>query len=33
MDAYEVEESQRPELLRLYNEVVDSLDLEDGMAE
>lgn len=33
LEAYEVEESQRPELLKLYNEVVDLLDLEDWMAE
>ncbi len=33
LDAYEVEESQRPDLLRLHNEIVDSLDMEDWMAE
>ena len=33
LDAYEVEESQRPDLLRMHNEVVDSLDLQDWMAE
>lgn len=33
LDAYEVEESQRPDLLRMHNEVVDSLDLHDWMAE
>ena len=33
LDAYEVEESQRPDLLKIHNEVVESLDLEDGMAE
>ena len=33
LDAYEVEESQRPDLLRLHNEIVDSLDIEDWMAE
>ena len=33
LDAYEVEESQRPDLLRLHNEIVESLDIEDWMAE
>ncbi len=33
LDAYEVEENQRPDLLRMHNEVVDSLDLQDWMAE
>ena len=33
LDAYKVEESQRPDLLRMHNEIVDSLDIEDWMAE
>jgi exonuclease SbcD len=33
LDAYEVEENQRPDLMRMHNEVVDSLDLQDWMAE
>ena len=33
LDAYEVEETQRPDLQRMHNEIVDSLDIEDQMAE